>query len=115
MTIYDMCDVIRSKNAGPFKLTFDLFFANQSYYDLVKSGNFVSREIVAELFLIEPSQVTTVAFLDAARALKVTIVPGSASGDPRNRDVYGAQQGAPLFQLDVPDADIRTALKGERV
>jgi hypothetical protein len=111
MTIYDMCSVIRSKNAGPFKLTFDLFFANQTYYEVVKSQNFVTRDIVAELFLIEPSDVTTIAFLDTARALKVTIVPGSASGDPHNRDVYGAQQGAPLFQLEVPDSAIATALK----
>ena len=97
-----MCEVVRSKNAGPFKTTFDLFFQSEAYYDAVKEWGGLDREEVARAFSIDPGRVTTVAYLDGVRVLKVTIVNDSASGDPGNRDVYGAQQGVPLFDLDVP-------------
>jgi hypothetical protein len=100
--LYDMCEVVRSKNAGPFKTTFDLFFQSEAYYDAVKEWGGLDREAVARAFSIDPERVTTVAYLDGVRVLKVTIVNDSASGDPGNRDVYGAQQGVPLFDLDVP-------------
>jgi hypothetical protein len=35
-TLFDLCSLIRSKNAGPFVLTFDLMFSSQENYERAK-------------------------------------------------------------------------------
>lgn len=45
----DLATVIRSKNAGPFELTFDVLFANQDDYQQVVASKQLSAESFAEL------------------------------------------------------------------
>jgi hypothetical protein len=50
MMLSDLATVIRSKNAGPFELTFDVLFANQDDYQQVVSSKQLSAESFAELY-----------------------------------------------------------------
>ncbi len=97
-----MAEVIRSKNAGPFELTFDLIFPDMESFELVKRSGVITRELVARLYNLPLNQVLHVVFVPAARAIKVTIVrplPSGCIGDP---DIYGAQQHAPWLDVIVP-------------
>ena len=38
MKLADLAALIRSKNAGPFFLTFDIMFADEEQYQLVKAS-----------------------------------------------------------------------------
>ncbi|WP_254926141.1 DUF4387 domain-containing protein [Bordetella genomosp. 11] len=101
MTAY--AKVIRSKNSGPFELTFDIMFDQDAPYLHVKRSGVISTENVARAFSIAPAQVLVCTPFDAARAFKITIRRPVSSGDVLDRDVYGCQQHVPLTRIQVPD------------
>jgi hypothetical protein len=96
-----MAKVIRSKNAGPFELTFDVFFKEDDGYQKAQESDQFTVERLSVLFGITREQVLGVIWFDPALALKITISRTIPSGSPGDRDVYGAQQHAPLMELEV--------------
>ncbi|MCL2202755.1 MAG: DUF4387 domain-containing protein [Defluviitaleaceae bacterium] len=102
----DLADVIRSKNSGPYELTFDIMFKTEEIYQRVAQAGVISKDAFAALYRIPVGDVMEVVHFDPAKAIKVTIVRPVCSGDLRETDVYGAQQHAPLmdfsFALDGP-------------
>jgi hypothetical protein len=100
--IYDLAEVMRSKNAGPLYLTFDLIFPGAAVYRRVLDSGVLTPELVSELYDVDRESVSIVAF-DAANAIKITIPrTGPTSGAPGDRDVYGAQQHEPLIGIRIP-------------
>lgn len=95
--VKDVALVIRSKNAGPYELTFDLMFPSEEVYHEVKDA--ITKEKVAALYKIDESKVLSIIHFAPAYAVKVTIVRPRPSGDLGETDVYGAQQHAPFFEL----------------
>lgn len=104
MKLFEIADVLRSKNAGPFRTTFDIFFDDDEPYQRVKNSGKLTKELVAELYAIKPQEVVGVFFVDSARGIKITIPKPTdmACGDPRCRDLFGAQQHVPLMDIDIP-------------
>jgi hypothetical protein len=103
MKLSDLATVIRSKNAGPFELTFDVLFANHDDFECVVRSKVLSAEPFADLFCISVSDVIAVVEFEPALAIKVTIKRTRSSGAFGETDVYGAQQHAPLLSLEIPD------------
>lgn len=95
--VRDAAAVIRSKNAGPFELTFDLMFTDKATYDEVRRS--ITPAKIAELYRIPVEHVLKIVHFEPALAVKITIVRPRASGSLGETDVYGAQQHAPLFEL----------------
>jgi hypothetical protein len=93
--------LIRSKNAGPFELTFDIMFDDAETYERVKRSGRISRETVAQIYSLPASDVKFF-FCDHARAIKATIPRPYFQGDPRDSDSHGGQQYAPLMEIDIP-------------
>ena len=56
-TLSEFAKVIRSKNAGPFELTFDIMFDDAATYERVKRSGAVSREAVAARYNVAVEQV----------------------------------------------------------
>jgi len=104
MKIYELAKVLRSKNAGPFRTTFDILFDADEPYQRVRDSGVLTKEHIAELYRIRPEDVYGIFFVDAARGIKITIPKpiDMASGDPRCRDLFGAQQHIPLLGIEVP-------------
>ncbi len=98
----ELARVIRSKNAGPFELTFDIMFRDAETYERVKRSGVLSRELFAELYRIPVERVLNFCFFDQAYAVKATIARPLSSGTAGDSDVFGAQQHAPLLEIDVP-------------
>ncbi len=111
-TLYDIAKVIRSKNAGPFSITLDVLFSTQWEYERVKESGIINRETVAELYHISPESITELVFFDQARGIKITYNRTVSSGTCGDRDVYGAQQHAPLMLLPVDERIFET--EGEK-
>jgi len=103
MKLSDLATVIRSKNAGPFELTFDVLFATHDDFERVVRSEVLSGAKFAELFQISLSDVISVVEFEPALAIKVTIKRSRSSGAFGETDVYGAQQHAPLLSLEIPD------------
>jgi hypothetical protein len=98
----DYAKVIRSKNSGPFELTFDVMFDSQEPYEIVKKSGAINFESMARIFAVPRETVLVCTAFDAARAFKITIKRPVSSGDLQDRDVYGCQQHLPLTTLKIP-------------
>lgn len=98
--LVDVASVIRSKNSGPYELTFDVIFKDFEVYQKVKAAGIFNEKMFAELYGIEEKNVMGVVHFDPAKAIKTTIVRPIPSGSLGETDVYGAQQHAPLMTLE---------------
>lgn len=95
----DVASVIRSKNSGPYELTFDIIFKEFDTYNKVKEARAVNEKAFAELYSIPESDIINLVYFDPAKAVKITIVRPIPSGALGETDVYGAQQHSPLMNL----------------
>ena len=100
----ELADIIRSKNAGPFRITFDILFADPARYRLVRDSGAVTRRSVAAAYGIDPSEITSFFQVDMASAIKITLRRPRAQGSFGESDIYGCQQHVPLLGLAVPVA-----------
>jgi hypothetical protein len=98
----DLAKVLRSKNSGPYAVTLDVLFDNASAYQRVKESGVLTLEKVAELYRMPASRITHFVWFDAGLGVKVTYLRDVASGTVGDRDVYGAQQHAPLMGVLIP-------------
>ncbi|MBQ3920904.1 MAG: DUF4387 domain-containing protein [Firmicutes bacterium] len=96
----DLASVIRSKNSGPFELTLDVIFKDRETFERVASAGIISKELISKLYHVTEDQVLGIITFPEARAIKATIVRPMPSGALGERDVYGAQQHAPLMDLE---------------
>ena len=100
MQLQDLATVIRSKNAGPCLVTFDLMFGSAEDFALARSGLDHLRREVAVRYRRSENEVSVIAY-EPARAVKITVPRDVVSGDVSDRDVYGAQQHAPLLDITL--------------
>ncbi|ETS87268.1 hypothetical protein PFICI_01096 [Pestalotiopsis fici W106-1] len=102
----DLASVLRSKNAGPYEITFDVIFESEDIYARVKSSGMLSQESVAAAFGLQVDQIIWCGFFDVALAFKFTIprIRGGravAAGGFMENDVHGSQQYLPLFNMEL--------------
>ena len=100
MKLSDIAQVIRSKNAGPGRLRFELMFANEADYRRVAQAPTLSRESIGALYGLSADDVTVIPY-PVGRAIKIVLARPVMAGDPGDRDVYGAQQHAPLLGVEI--------------
>lgn len=98
----DIAKVIRSKNAGPFEITFDIIFRTKDDYEKVKASGVLNKRLTASLYSLDPQNILTFVFYDAANAVKITIPRMRPQGSIGEVDMHGAQQYVPLFDIDIP-------------
>ncbi len=97
----ELARLIRSKNAGPFELTFDIMFEDEARYQRVKRSGMLTREAVAQRYGLAPEQVKFF-YVDNACAVKATIPRPATQGDIYDADGHGGQQYAPLMDIEIP-------------
>jgi hypothetical protein len=100
MKLSDIAQVIRSKNAGPRRLTLDVMFGNDADYQRVAQSPALGAEAVGLLYGV-PAEAVTVIPYPAGRAIKIVLARRVMAGDPGDVDVYGAQQHAPLLGIEL--------------
>jgi hypothetical protein len=102
--LWELTSLIRSKNAGPFELTFDIIFKNQAGFNLAKESGIFSRANIAQLYNV-PANGVRVFELVSILAVKVSIPRPVFSGDVNDTDVYGGQFHSRLVRLVAGDPD----------
>jgi Domain of unknown function (DUF4387) len=100
MKLSDIAQVIRSKNAGPRRLTFDVMFASDDDYHRVAQSPGLSAETIGALYGVPASEVSIFPY-PVGRAVKIVLARKIMAGDPGDFDVYGAQQHAPLLGIEI--------------
>lgn len=102
MKLVELATTIRSKNAGVDHVTFDVICRDQASFERVRDSGALTRASVARLFGIDEGRVTDFVVFEPARAIKFTIRRRRPSGSAGETDVFGAQQYAPLFDVEIP-------------
>lgn len=100
MYLQDIARVIRSKNAGPRCTTLDIMFNTDEDYQRVRDSGAITRELIARLYATPVEDVNIIEY-PMSRALKIAFPRKVTAGDPGDRDVYGAQQHARLFKVQI--------------
>jgi len=90
--------LIRSKDAGPFMLTLDLFFTDGDARRAFVSSGVFSAERIGELYGVDPAQVQVFELADID-ALKISFPRPVASGEFGDTDITGGQQYAILVEM----------------
>ena len=100
--LLDMAVVIRSKDAGINRLTFDIIFTSGENYEAALHSNAFSRSSVAGLLNLPVDRVVGSYFVDSCNAIKISIDRPNISASLDERDVFGAQQQAEIERMVVP-------------
>ncbi len=100
--ICELARTIRSKNAGPFWITLEIIFDDRNIYEKVKASGVITKEKIAEVYGISPDQVHKFVYFDPGMGIKANLRRTFPSGGPGESDVYGCQQYAPLFNIEIP-------------
>jgi Domain of unknown function (DUF4387) len=99
--IRDIAPICKSKNAGPFELTIDVVFDDPAMFNRVKRTGVLGPALFARLYGVRPEDVLFTVY-EPALAFKATLPRLVPAGDIGDTDVYGAQQHAPLLDVEIP-------------
>jgi len=99
-TLFDLCSLIRSKNAGPFVLTFDVMFSSTENYERAKRSQPLTKQLLAEIYRQREEDITLV-YHDHALAIKASMPRPIFQGELQDGDCYGGQQYVPLLPIQV--------------
>ena len=100
--LVDLAKMLRSKNSGPFMITLDALFTLPETYFRVKTSGVINEVTVRKLYNLDATEPISIVFFDNALGIKITFNRKVSSGTALDRDVYGAQQHAPLMDLLIP-------------
>ena len=75
MRLSDIAQVIRSKNAGPRRLTLDIMFASDADYQRVAQHPHWTRDRIAALYRVPATDVTVIPTRSAAPSRSCRPVP----------------------------------------
>jgi len=97
-TIGEVAELVRSKNAGPFWVTLDIFLQNEGDYESV--GNAVTADDVARAYGVEAS-VIEIYRIPALNVVKISFPRRVSQGSFFDRDMHSGQQHIPLSELPI--------------
>lgn len=100
--LMDMAVVIRSKDAGINRLTFDVLFNSSENYEAALRSNAFSRASIARVLGLPEQRIVGTFYVDTCNAIKISVDRPNISASPGERDVFGAQQQNALERLTVP-------------
>ena len=101
MKLAELASLIRSKNAGPFILTFDIMFPDGDSYLRAKKSGALTIARFAELFRCQEKHILFFE-CDNARAFKFSIPRPIVQGNLGDGDMHGGQQFIPLMDIEIP-------------
>lgn len=98
-TLGSIAQYVRSKNAGPFWLTIDAFFADADTYRQGARSGLTDPAVIARIYGV-PAESVQVHLLDHLNAIKVSFPRPVVQGSLHDADLHAGQQYMPL--LDLP-------------
>lgn len=94
----DVCRYIRSKNAGPFWVTIDLFFDDQEAYQRYSDDPAISAAAIGRLYGVEAQAVRRFK-VDTLNVVKISIPRSQPQGGVLERDMHSGQQFVPMLDI----------------
>ncbi|MDX6339472.1 MAG: hypothetical protein QOG05_6812 [Streptosporangiaceae bacterium] len=101
LTLGELAGQVRSKNAGPFWITMDVFFRSEPDYAFVTTSGVLSPQAIGRLYDVDPATVKYFE-LPGILAVKISFPRPVTAGSFGDRDLHGGQQFVPLAALRLP-------------
>lgn len=98
--LIDYTKILRSKNAGPLYITFDLIFDTVESYNKIKK--LLTKDLVSKVYEV-PTRNVDFIFYDVVNSMKITFPRKNVSGSLNDNDIYGCQQHMPLASILIGD------------
>ena len=98
MKLIDKAKILRSKNAGPLYITFDIMFETKGDYEYVFKR--LKKEDIAKAYEVNKNFVHIIDY-EAVNSIKVTFPRKYISGSIFDNDVYGCQQHMSLANIEI--------------
>lgn len=91
---------IRSKNAGPFWITVDVFLPDDETYRRVAASPLTDSSTVGHHFGVSADRVRVFS-IPELRVIKVSLPRPRPQGSLGERDMHGGQQFVPLLDIEI--------------
>ena len=99
-TIGDLAGVVRSKNAGPFWLTIDVFCDTDEIFRRIARSPATDPGAIADIYSVPSDQVLIWA-IRSLRTIKISFPRPTPQGSVGDRDMHAGQQYVPLLSIEV--------------
>ncbi|WP_328615410.1 DUF4387 domain-containing protein [Amycolatopsis sp. NBC_00355] len=100
-TLQDLAIEVRSKNAGPFWVTMELFLRDAAGYHTAADERFLNENVIAELYGV-PAGGVQIFRIPALNVVKISFPRPIPQGSLRDRDIHAGQHHVPLALLELP-------------
>ena len=101
--ILEAAEVVRSKNSGPYELTLDILFKDRRHFELFRERGIICAELICRLYNVSAGDILGIVYFPPACAVKITMRRPVACGAAGESDIYGAQQHAPLLDIEFDE------------
>ena len=97
-TLGSLANRIRSKNAGPFNLTIDIFCDTKDSYNRIKKE--VTKKRISDVYKTKETKVL-IFYLKGLKIVKISFPRPIIQGSSIDRDLHGASFGILLEELPI--------------
>ncbi|MEV4319516.1 DUF4387 domain-containing protein [Actinocrispum sp. NPDC049592] len=99
-TLGDLAHEVRSKNAGPFWVTMELFMRDAEGYRIAADESFLNERVIAELYRVEQTTVRMFR-IPSLNVVKISFPRPVSQGSLRDRDIHAGQHHVPLARMPI--------------
>lgn len=99
-TVRDVCRHVRSKNAGPFWVTFDLFFDSEANFRKYAESPALGPKLFERLFGADPAFVQRYP-VESLNMVKISYARTEPQGGMVERDMHRGQQYVRLLDVEL--------------
>jgi len=100
-TLADLAHEVRSKNAGPFWVTMEVFLRDAAGYAVVADPSFLDEQTIERLYRVSAATVR-IYRIPALNVVKISFPRPVPQGSPHDRDIHAGQHHVPLALLPLP-------------
>ncbi|MFC3077733.1 DUF4387 domain-containing protein [Phenylobacterium terrae] len=98
--LQEVCRDLRSKNAGPFWVTIDIFFDGAESFRRYAHHPALGAEAIGKLFGVDPALVKRFP-VESLEMIKISYPRRTPQGGVEERDLHAGQQFVRLLDLDL--------------
>lgn len=98
--LIDYTKILRSKNAGPLFITFDLIFNSKEDMKYVEQN--LKKSDISKAYNIEEDKIDIISY-GVVNSIKITFPRKNISGALSDNDVYGCQQHMKLANIEISE------------
>ncbi len=90
--------ILRSKNAGPLYITFDLIFNDRKSMKYVEER--LTKAQISLAYGVAEEKIDIISY-EVVNSIKITFPRKYISGSLADSDIYGCQQHVPLANIEI--------------